>query len=267
LLAAFAPLGTAPQPLGKKRVVDYVFPGLGVVEHEFAVGQPGEGLAHGGSAAAGAGLEECGGGRLLPAVQRDGGENLELESGEGPYREREMLSLALEEPVEDAGEKGLAERVAGGAFLPERVAYLLYETRRAAGCLGNRLEGFAREIPPAVRERLAKESVEYARSRLKASGYLPYYLYRQKNTVGNAENTGYSLPDKENLYNVIMMEEHSTVFACGAGSITKLVSPSRNDILRHAFPKYPFEYLSDNKDLGFDEAVKFFAQHRKDETD
>ncbi len=113
----------------------------------------------------------------------------------------------------------------------------------------------------------ARESVRYARNRLKASGYAPYYLYRQKNTVGNAENTGYSLPNKENLYNVIMMEEHSTVFACGAGSITKLVSPSRNDILRHAFPKYPFEYLSDNKDLGFDEAVKFFAQHRKDETD
>ncbi len=113
----------------------------------------------------------------------------------------------------------------------------------------------------------ARESVRYAHNRLKKSGYSPYYLYRQKNTVGNAENTGYSLPDKENLYNVIMMEEHSTVFACGAGSITKLVSPSRNDILRHAFPKYPFEYLSDNKDLGFDEAVKFFSQHRKDELD
>ncbi len=112
----------------------------------------------------------------------------------------------------------------------------------------------------------ARASVRYAGNRLKKAGYSPYYLYRQKNTVGNAENTGYSLPNKENLYNVIMMEEHSTVFACGAGSITKLVSPSRNDILRHAFPKYPYEYLSDNKDLGFDEALKFFAQHRKDET-
>lgn len=111
----------------------------------------------------------------------------------------------------------------------------------------------------------ARESVEYARRRLNSAGYKPYYLYRQKNTVGNAENTGYTLPDKENLYNVLMMEEHSTVFACGAGSITKLVSPERNDILRHAFPKYPFEYLREEKGLGYDEAEAFFAQHRKEE--
>ncbi len=106
----------------------------------------------------------------------------------------------------------------------------------------------------------ARASVEYARNRLKESGYDPYYLYRQKNTVGNAENTGYTLKGKENLYNVLMMEEHSTVFACGAGAITKLVSPNRDEILRHAFPKYPFEYLRDNKSLGFDEAKAFFQK-------
>ena len=106
----------------------------------------------------------------------------------------------------------------------------------------------------------ARASVEYARKRLGESGYKPYYLYRQKNTVGNAENTGYTLNGKENLYNVLMMEEHSTVFACGAGAITKLVSPNRDEILRHAFPKYPFEYLRDDKSLGFDEAKAFFQK-------
>lgn len=112
---------------------------------------------------------------------------------------------------------------------------------------------------------LARASVEYARARLKNAGYSPYYLYRQKNTVGNAENTGYTVKGKENLYNVLMMEEHSTVFACGAGSITKLVSPDRSDILRHAFPKYPYEYLSMEKGLGYEEAKAFFSKHRKDE--
>lgn len=112
----------------------------------------------------------------------------------------------------------------------------------------------------------ARECVSYAHSRLKQCGYSPYYLYRQKNTVGNAENTGYTLQGKENLYNVLMMEEHSTVFACGAGSITKLVSPSRNDILRHAFPKYPFEYLRDDKSLGYEEACEFFSKHRKEDS-
>lgn len=106
----------------------------------------------------------------------------------------------------------------------------------------------------------ARNCVSYAHARLAAGNYKPYYLYRQKNTVGNAENTGYTLPNKENLYNVLMMEEHSTVFACGAGAITKLVSPNRDEILRHPFPKYPFEYLNDNKDLGFDEAKKFFQR-------
>lgn len=108
----------------------------------------------------------------------------------------------------------------------------------------------------------ARKCVSYSRSRLNEVGYKPYYLYRQKNTVGNAENTGYALPDKENLYNVLMMEEHSTVFACGAGSITKLVSPERDDILRHAFPKYPYEYLRDDKSLGFDEAKEFFDRFK-----
>lgn len=111
----------------------------------------------------------------------------------------------------------------------------------------------------------ARKCVSYAHGRLARAGMKPYYLYRQKNTVGNAENTGYSLPGKENLYNVLMMEEHSTVFACGAGAITKFVNPKRDDILRHPFPKYPYEYLSDNKDLGFEEAKAFFARHRKED--
>ena len=110
----------------------------------------------------------------------------------------------------------------------------------------------------------ARASVEYARNRLKEANYAPYYLYRQKNTVGNAENTGYTLPNKENLYNVLMMEEHSTVFACGAGSITKLVSPDRDDILRHAFQKYPFEYLREEKKLDYETAKQFFEKHRKE---
>ncbi len=109
---------------------------------------------------------------------------------------------------------------------------------------------------------LARKSVLYAYNELKAAGYLPYYLYRQKNTVGNAENTGYALAGKENLYNVLMMEEHSTVFACGAGSITKLVSPSRELIDRLAYPKYPFEYLSEDRGIGRERALEFFARTR-----
>lgn len=109
------------------------------------------------------------------------------------------------------------------------------------------------------RGRFARESVVYARKALAGHGLYPYYLYRQKNTVGNSENTGFSRRGRENLYNVLMMEEYSTVFACGAGAITKFVSPDRTLIARHAFPKYPFEYLREDKGIGREEALAFFG--------
>lgn len=111
----------------------------------------------------------------------------------------------------------------------------------------------------------AKNCVAYAYDILTGSGYYPYYLYRQKNTVGNAENTGYAKAGFENLYNVLMMEECSTVFACGAGAITKIVSPDKEHIERIAFPKYPFEYLHpDSKQslsgIGEDIIRRFFEK-------
>ena len=108
---------------------------------------------------------------------------------------------------------------------------------------------------------LAVSCVQYVYDRMLKSGMEPYYLYRQKNTVGNAENTGYSIPGKENLYNILMMEEHSSVFACGAGAITKLVSPDEEIIDRIAHQKYPYEYLDTPKGIGEDRIKKFYKQY------
>lgn len=95
----------------------------------------------------------------------------------------------------------------------------------------------------------AAESVDYSQTALAKGGYLPYYMYRQKNTVGNLENVGYSKPGHEGLYNVYMMEEVHSIFASGASSVTKLVSlPDENGnvrIERFFRPKYPYEYLKD----------------------
>jgi len=55
------------------------------------------------------------------------------------------------------------------------------------------------------------------------AGMKPYYMYRQKNMLGNFENVGYCLPGRESTYNVLMMEETQTVWAAGAGAISKLV--------------------------------------------
>ena len=106
---------------------------------------------------------------------------------------------------------------------------------------------------------LARECVEYACKTLSDGGWAPYYLYRQKNIVGNAENVGYAKKGTENLYNVLMMEEYSTVFACGAGAITKLVSPGRDEICRIAFPKYPYEYLDTDHGIHETEIRDFFS--------
>ena len=104
----------------------------------------------------------------------------------------------------------------------------------------------------------ARKCVSYARRRLADAGLLPYYLYRQKNTVGNAENVGYAVPGTECDYNVLMMEETNTVFACGASAITKLVSADGSVINRIAFPKYPFEYLAAPHGVGEDRIYDFF---------
>ncbi|MBR2340530.1 MAG: coproporphyrinogen dehydrogenase HemZ [Clostridia bacterium] len=92
------------------------------------------------------------------------------------------------------------------------------------------------------------KGVEYSQLRMKIAGYKPYYIYKQKNTVGNLENVGYSREGHEGLYNIFMMEEIHSIFSVGAGAVTKLVVRDGDKIskLKRIFaPKYPYEYLRD----------------------
>lgn len=54
-------------------------------------------------------------------------------------------------------------------------------------------------------------------------GMNPYYLYRQKDMGGNLENTGFARDGKYGLYNILMMEEVQSIYAVGAGTVTKRV--------------------------------------------
>lgn len=85
---------------------------------------------------------------------------------------------------------------------------------------------------------------------LDGAGYAPYYLYRQKGTLQNLENTGYTKPGKAGLYNIFIMEEVHTILSAGAGGSTKLVAPGGR-IDRIFNYKYPAEYLS-----GFDTVLE-----------
>ena len=99
----------------------------------------------------------------------------------------------------------------------------------------------------------ANKCISYSQLKTKFAGYKPYYMYKQKNAVGNLENVGFSLEGHEGLYNIFMMEELQSIFACGAGAVTKLVKyndkTGNNDIKRIFNAKYPYEYLSIVEDL------------------
>lgn len=71
--------------------------------------------------------------------------------------------------------------------------------------------------------------VEMAADYASSMGQEPYYMYRQKNMAGNFENVGYSLPGKECIYNIMIMEEKQTIIACGAGASSKIVFQPRDE--------------------------------------
>lgn len=89
----------------------------------------------------------------------------------------------------------------------------------------------------------ASEMVDMAGEYASKMGLNPYYLYRQKNILENLENVGYSQKHKECLYNIQIMEERQSIFACGAGAVTKVVFP-HNRIERAFNVKSVEEYIS-----------------------
>ncbi|SHF41605.1 coproporphyrinogen III oxidase, anaerobic [Seinonella peptonophila] len=94
----------------------------------------------------------------------------------------------------------------------------------------------------AERDEIA-QMVKRAREWTAEQAYFPYYLYRQKNILGNQENVGYSIEGKESLYNIIIMEELQTIIGLGCGAVSKLVSPYHRKIDRYANPKEPQAYI------------------------
>lgn len=76
------------------------------------------------------------------------------------------------------------------------------------------------------------EMLTHGEETLACKGYLPYYLYRQKQMAGSLENVGYCLPGTENVYNIRIMEENQTIVAMGAGGITKAYYQADNRLER-----------------------------------
>lgn len=98
---------------------------------------------------------------------------------------------------------------------------------------------------------LTSSMVDYSYERLKSELYHPYYMYRQSKSLGNLENVGWAQDGRECLYNVFMMDETHSVFAVGAGAVTRLINQNTGYIERIYNYKYPYEYIDH-----FDEVLK-----------
>lgn len=66
-----------------------------------------------------------------------------------------------------------------------------------------------------------------AAKRMKKLKKKPYYMYRQKNMLGNLENVGYCDANHECLYNIYIMEEVQSIYSVGAGASTKIINGSK----------------------------------------
>ena len=100
--------------------------------------------------------------------------------------------------------------------------------------------------------------VAYAEETLRALGYKPYYLYRQKYMSGSFENVGWSREGRDCLYNIYMMEETHTILSLGGGGMTKVNLPDGH-LTRFHNPKFPREYIQDF-DAVLEKKRAFFAR-------
>jgi len=147
------------------------------------------------------------------------------------------------------------------ALEPENITVHTFCVKKAADILAQNQNIYS------IRGGDVGKCVDYSQLRAQAAGYLPYYMYRQKNTVGNYENVGFALEGTEGLYNIYMMEEVHSILAVGAGAVTKLVeyypaNIASTKIIRHFNPKYPYEYLDNCSNTQTIEEIKsFYASH------
>ena len=91
--------------------------------------------------------------------------------------------------------------------------------------------------------REAVEMVNISQRYCKQYGYHPYYLYRQKNTVGNLENVGYAKEGFESPYNIYMMDDLQPIYGAGANAVTKTISDGK--VSRVCNTKFAYNYLKE----------------------
>lgn len=93
-------------------------------------------------------------------------------------------------------------------------------------------------------ENAVSNMVEYSIDELYNNGYNPYYLYRQKNSIGDYENIGYTKENSACVFNIDSMEEIASIVACGANAISKRYYSDIDRIERQANVKNLTDYIT-----------------------
>ncbi|XEC93134.1 coproporphyrinogen III oxidase [Paenibacillus tarimensis] len=123
-------------------------------------------------------------------------------------------------------------------LMPESVTIHTLSFKRASEMTQHRGTGKYKVATRDEINRMMERAVQWT----DAFGYEPYYLYRQKNILGNLENVGYAKPGMESLYNILIIEEMQTIIGLGCGATSKWVDPATGIITRLANPKEPKAY-------------------------
>ena len=107
------------------------------------------------------------------------------------------------------------------------------------------------------------EMLEMAANKTAAAGLKPYYLYRQRNTLGNLENVGYSVDGAEGLYNIYIMGEYQSIVALGCGGVSKVTNLTGGRIERVFNDKHVHEYLRGIEKREINKAKLFNLLYRR----
>ena len=103
--------------------------------------------------------------------------------------------------------------------------------------------GLRKGIPVTPHEEIVK-MYEESKNLAEELGLSPYYMYRQKNMVGNMENLGYAKEGSECIYNIQMIEERQTIIALGAAAVSKVVFLEEDRLERFPNLKDLHEYVT-----------------------
>ncbi|OEH84578.1 coproporphyrinogen dehydrogenase HemZ [Desulfuribacillus stibiiarsenatis] len=103
---------------------------------------------------------------------------------------------------------------------------------------------------------IAQEMLAYAQGWAKEQSYIPYYIYRQKNIASNLENIGYALENQHSIYNILIMEELTSIVGVGCGAVSKLIDATTGEIVRVANPVNPDYYVKNIKEIMTNKVTK-----------